>query len=267
MQDVYTPRKRKHEDDEAPSPQRYRLSLHRDFVLGCKHRQHAVQIWTPCCEKLYPCVLCHDETEGHSLDYTQVTTMLCVVCAASQPLGPTCVECHAVLARYFCAPCLIWDRFYSNFHCSRCEHCHPGSPRDYRYCPDCRSCLPRVRFYNHYHLVRPYQKPCAICQEGPLHRVAAPVHLPVCNHALHQSCYDQLMRVDYRCPTCRMSIGDTSELFQLYDLERELNPTPRVYRYPVKIYCNDCRKNSETLNNFIQLQCTLCGSYNVSRAT
>lgn len=264
MQEVHAShsRKRKEREDDKDS---IRVSLHRDFTLGCVHRPHAVKIWCSCCEKFYPCANCHDEAETHALDYTRVGHILCVVCHTVQGLGATCTNCQAILGRTFCGPCLIWDRYLDSFHCSRCNHCHAGRRQDYRYCGQCRACLPRTRFQGHYHVTQPYHKTCLVCQGPSLHHAVGPLHVPRCNHILHRSCYDQLITQDYRCPTCRMSLIDTRDLFDLYTLENDLNPTPPGYQYPVAVYCNDCRTSAPTPNHLLHLSCSQCGSYNVTK--
>ena len=37
-------------------------------TLGCAHYPKGCQIFAPCCGKIYPCRLCHDEGEEHKID-------------------------------------------------------------------------------------------------------------------------------------------------------------------------------------------------------
>ena len=40
---------------------------------------------------------------------------------------------------------------------------------------------------------------------------------------------------------------------------------PEQYNFNVKIYCNDCEKNSETKFHILGHKCQHCGSFNTKR--
>lgn len=37
-------------------------------ILGCKHYKRNCKLVTPCCNKLYTCIRCHDEVADHSTE-------------------------------------------------------------------------------------------------------------------------------------------------------------------------------------------------------
>ena len=75
---------------------------------------------------------------------------------------------------------------------------------------------------------------CPICQED-IHTSREPSQIPPCNHLIHKSCFDQLVKSGhYFCPTCSRSLVDMREMWKFMDAEILETPLPAVYQ--VNIY-------------------------------
>jgi hypothetical protein len=57
-----------------------------------------------------------------------------MVCGAEQPVAGRCGHCSTDLARYFCAPCKLFDddEAHHIYHCPFCNLCRRGQARDSR---------------------------------------------------------------------------------------------------------------------------------------
>ena len=80
-------------------------------IMGCSHYQRGVMIQAPCCQKFYPCHVCHDEDEqeDHRIDRFKIETMVCMLCGTVQPSAKNCVSCSLELASYYCEMCGMWS--------------------------------------------------------------------------------------------------------------------------------------------------------------
>uniref|UniRef100_A0A3Q3WJ93 CHY-type domain-containing protein n=1 Tax=Mola mola TaxID=94237 RepID=A0A3Q3WJ93_MOLML len=67
---------------------------------ACKHYKHSHR-WLrfPCCGRMYPCDVCHDEDQDHPMELA--TRMICGYCAKEQPYanGKPCISCGNMMTR------------------------------------------------------------------------------------------------------------------------------------------------------------------------
>lgn len=62
---------------------------------ACKHYKKSLRWFRfPCCQRLYPCDICHDEQAGHA--HEQANRMVCGLCSREQSVRPSC-ECGMAL--------------------------------------------------------------------------------------------------------------------------------------------------------------------------
>ena len=114
-----------------------------------EHRHIHSPAQSPCCEKVYPCRLCHDDKETHTINRFDVKEVVCRECSCRQPvsvqcrsaqaprtLSPvsdhdlflqvasSCVKCLVLFARYYCSVCHLYDDVdKGQFHCEGCGIC------------------------------------------------------------------------------------------------------------------------------------------------
>jgi hypothetical protein len=83
-----------------------------------------------------------------------------------------------------------------------------------------------------------------------------------CGHSVHNKCYLELIKNIYKCPLCAKTIVDMTKHFDTLNKEiEELLLTGFEINYK-KIYCNDCEKDSNTIDCYVGLKCQNCGSFN-----
>ena len=54
---------------------------------GCIHYKRRCLFVSPCCSKIYPCRVCHDENNDHTLDRHKVEEIICSVCNTRQKVS------------------------------------------------------------------------------------------------------------------------------------------------------------------------------------
>ncbi|KAG9138038.1 hypothetical protein Leryth_001307 [Lithospermum erythrorhizon] len=81
-------------------------------VFGCNHYKRNCKLLAPCCNRLYTCIRCHDETTDHAVERKSITKMCCMKCLVIQPLNSKCstLACNEFsMAKYFCKICKLFD--------------------------------------------------------------------------------------------------------------------------------------------------------------
>ncbi|CAI8035478.1 RING finger and CHY zinc finger domain-containing protein 1, partial [Geodia barretti] len=59
-----------------------------DYRKLCSHYSRGCSFVSPCCGKVYPCRLCHDDQElTHKIDRYRVTEVQCRNCHKKQPVS------------------------------------------------------------------------------------------------------------------------------------------------------------------------------------
>ena len=90
-----------------------------------------------------------------------------------------------------------------------------------------------------------------------------PVVFMKCGHSIHKKCYDQHMKVSYKCPICNKSLANMESQFRNLDVAISGQPMPPEFRdTKATILCNDCSGRSVVPYHWLGLKCSLCLSYN-----
>jgi hypothetical protein len=90
-----------------------------------------------------------------------------------------------------------------------------------------------------------------------------PVVFMTCGHSIHKKCYDQHMRVSYKCPICNKSLANMETQFRNLDVAIQAQPMPAEFRdTKAVILCNDCSGKSTVSYHWLGLKCSICRSYN-----
>lgn len=84
-----------------------------------------------------------------------------------------------------------------------------------------------------------------------------------CGHSIHKKCYDQHMRLSYKCPICNKSLANMETQFRNLDVAIQGQPMPSEFRDTRAIVlCNDCSGRSTVPYHWLGLKCGICLSYN-----
>lgn len=90
-----------------------------------------------------------------------------------------------------------------------------------------------------------------------------PVVFMTCGHSIHKKCYDQHMRVSYKCPICNKSLANMETQFRNLDVAIQGQPMPPEFRdTKAVVLCNDCSGRSTVPYHWLGLKCGICRSYN-----
>lgn len=90
-----------------------------------------------------------------------------------------------------------------------------------------------------------------------------PVVFMTCGHSIHKKCYDQHMRVSYKCPICNKSLVNMETQFRNLDLVIQGQPMPPEFQdTKAVILCNDCSGKCTVPYHWLGLKCSICSSYN-----
>jgi hypothetical protein len=174
-------------------------------IPGCPHYQRGAMIQAPCCQKFYPCHVCHDEKEQHKIDRFKIETMVCMNCRTVQPAARLCVQCSLEIASYHCGPCGIWT-FQSIYHCDKCGICRVGKKEDNWHCDKCNVCFRMDMRNEHVCSIKDgYRTPCPICRSDELIFFSRePMTTLSCGHGVHIKClFDVMEEAGWVCSLCQ----------------------------------------------------------------
>ncbi|KAL2515948.1 zinc ion binding [Forsythia ovata] len=236
------------------------------LAFGCKHYKRNCKILTPCCNKLYTCIRCHDDETDHSVDRKAIMKMMCMKCLVLQPIAPKCstLSCDGFsMGRYYCRICKLFDDDRQIYHCPYCNLCRVGKGLgiDYFHCMKCNACMSRSLFV---HVCREkcLEDNCPICHEY-IFTSNSPVKALPCGHLMHSACFQDYTCTHYTCPICSKSLGDMQVYFGMLEALLAEEKIPEEYSGQVQaILCNDCEKRGTAAFHWLYHKCSHCGSYN-----
>ncbi|KAM4060620.1 zinc-ribbon domain-containing protein [Hirsutella rhossiliensis] len=234
--------------------------------LGCQHYERNVKLECSTCYKWYTCRFCHDAQEDHGLVRKDTRHMLCMLCGTPQKASDVCISCGEVAAQYYCNICKLWENRQSKpiYHCSDCGICRRGLGlgKDFFHCKTCRACITTSIQSSHKCIERSTDCNCPICGEY-MFTSPKPVVFMNCGHSIHKKCYDQHMKVSYKCPICNKSLANMETQFRNMDVAIQSQPMPPEFRdTKATVLCNDCSGKCTVPYHWLGLKCSICRSYN-----
>ncbi|KAF4512814.1 hypothetical protein G6O67_000152 [Ophiocordyceps sinensis] len=234
--------------------------------LGCQHYERNVKMECSTCYKWYTCRFCHDALEDHGLIRKDTRHMLCMICGIPQKASDVCIGCGEVAAQYYCNICKLWENRQSKpiYHCSDCGICRRGLGlgKDFFHCKTCRACITTSIQSSHKCIERSTDCDCPICGEY-MFTSPKPVVFMSCGHSIHKRCYDQHMKVSYKCPICNKSLANMETQFRNLDVAILSQPMPPEFRdTKATVLCNDCSGKCTVPYHWLGLKCSICRSYN-----
>ncbi|KAM9087210.1 RING finger and CHY zinc finger domain-containing protein 1 isoform 1-T1 [Megaptera novaeangliae] len=233
---------------------------------GCEHYDRGCRLKAPCCDKLYSCRLCHDNSEDHLLDRFKVKEVQCINCEKIQRAQQTCEECSTLFGEYYCSMCHLFDKDKKQYHCENCGICRIGPKEDFFHCLKCNLCLTINLQGKHKCIENVSRQNCPICLED-IHTSRIVAHVLPCGHLLHRTCYEEMLKEGYRCPLCMHSALDMTRYWRQLDDEVAHTPMPSEYQnMTVDILCNDCNGKSTVQFHILGMKCNICESYNTAQS-
>ena len=255
--------------------------------IECKHYNKYNYILSKCCNKIYPCRLCHDENEDHKINRYDIDYMKCDFCKCLQKKNiccknPNCFKFNSNHENY-CDKCNLWNNdldknlvflnsilikdistYKKIFHCDDCNICRIGNKEDYQHCKDCNLCVSKKIYENHTCKINMKEKNCPICLKSVWNEFQKNPIILKCGHSMHSTCLNQaLTNGNYFCPICKKSIIDLTQYWNQIEEALELQTMPEEYQnWESEIYCNDCELKSTTKYHFIYHKCNNCNGFN-----
>lgn len=234
---------------------------------GCSHYERRCAYVSPCCNRVYPCRICHDDRENHKINRHAVNEIVCLLCNARQPVNRCCASCGVEFGRYFCSICRLYDdKDKKQFHCDQCGICRVDGRENFFHCPTCDICLCIDLKNSHKCVEQVTHANCSVCLED-LHTSRESLSVLSCGHITHRKCFRNLLTSGiYACPLCCHTMVDMKSTWSSLDLEIANTPMPEEYKNKrVTILCRDCHKISSVAFHVIGLKCQKCSSYNTCR--
>lgn len=226
----------------------------------CPYRHKKItkcKIFAECCKESYCCVKCHNDINNHILEPINVSHVICKTCDTLQQASYMCESCDVIFAHYFCAACKIYSQ-ENAFHCNECNACMLGNTYEYKHCKKCNCCILRLQYDQHKCIENRLDNDCTICCTSL--KCELKIVILKCGHSLHEHCKDKLLKTHTNCPICKMSIVDMT--YEYSQLDDKIKKNPYKNEKTVKIYCNDCIKESNVLYHPLGNKCNRCYSYN-----
>jgi hypothetical protein len=237
-----------------------------DFVAEAKCQHNKLikcKIIFECCGMEFSCKECHNEFYAQ-LPFTDHDIVLphkniiCIKCKTKQQISNSCKKCYTQFSPYYCNVCQIYDASELNYHCFKCKMCIRGNKKLYTHCDECGCCLENLTYKKHKCIPNKLDRNCSICLDSL--RNGEKVINMICGHALHNNCYDILIKSSYKCPECSKTIR--SMKYEFSELSDKIKSLPLKSPKLVEIKCNDCEKTSIVDYHYLGLLCVFCKSYN-----
>jgi RING finger and CHY zinc finger domain-containing protein 1 len=213
-----------------------------------------------CCDRIDQCHRCHREQV--SCSRPNITDNECEI--RQQPSN-SCIQCGSVFAISHCPICKIWTE-KNIFHCDGCGLCRVGNRENYFHCVQCNGCFNVSSRDIHECVLRPMDEvDCPLCME-PIHSAQCAASVLECRHIVHQPCLTKSLRAgEYRCPCCRHSMSDMSDLWEAISASIAQQPMPEEMRVTVAYTCFDCQHKGDGEFHFLGIKCANCNGYNTAR--
>jgi hypothetical protein len=234
--------------------------------IKCNHYTRKCLIRAPCCDKIFPCRLCHNENSDHEINRYDIKKIICIECNTEQDCSNKCIKCNIQFANYYCDICHLWEDNLDKkiFHCDKCKICRVGGKENFFHCDKCNLCLSINLKDNHKCVENTANSNCPCCNENLFSSTMA-LSVLDCGHSIHKECLSKYLQYNYNCPLCKKSIGDLSNYWSMIDNFLQNQEMPDEYKdKKSKIYCNDCEEQSEVKFHFIYHKCLNCNSYNTN---
>ena len=177
----------------------------------CEHYQRYCRVKFECCNLLYSCHRCHnnsDKCSNAEAKAFQATHYKCNYCHHEEEIDENsqhCSNCKAKMSAYFCLPCKHFTSSEKNpYHCEKCGICRIHKDKNF-HCDVCNVCLD-IRLEGN-HKCRPDagHDECCICLEDAF----SGCHVLPCSHRIHRECAVAMFHSGIRnCPVCRHPIHD-----------------------------------------------------------
>ncbi|KAL6145748.1 hypothetical protein ACLB2K_056433 [Fragaria x ananassa] len=242
--------------------------------LGCMHYRRRCKIIAPCCDEVFDCRHCHNESKNslavqpvnrHDVPRHDLKKVICSMCSTEQDVQQYCRQCGVCMGNYFCPKCKFFDDDVSKkqYHCDQCGICRTGGAENFFHCDRCGCCYSTVLKDSHNCVEKAMHHNCAVCFEFLFDTMADITVLP-CGHTIHLECLKEMERhFQYFCPVCSKSYCDMSRVWAKLDEEIGATPMPPMYANKmVWILCNDCGQSSEVNFHMVAHKCLNCKSYN-----
>ena len=256
-------------------------------VLYCKHYKKYNYIVSKCCNKVYPCRLCHDENENHQIDRHDIDYIKCDFCKSFQKKNSACQnkDCYKFDKphKYYCDKCNLWtdtcDDAYvtlnsilinnininkNYYHCNKCGICRIGKKENYIHCDKCNLCLKKDIYEKHACKINMTDQQCPICLKNIWNTVNQSINVLKCGHSIHTECFKEAIKShNYYCSLCKKSIVDLTQYWEMVDEHLNNQTMPDEYNnWTSDILCNECETKSTTKYDFVYHKCINCSGFN-----
>ncbi|XP_028409408.1 uncharacterized protein LOC114532011 [Dendronephthya gigantea] len=192
--------------------------LDQDENWLCDHYKRQCHVKFDCCDKYWPCHLCHNnqsKCKRKKLMTRGLMIVKCVYCDKVQLFSQFCCHCNAKFADYFCGLCQnLTGKDDHPYHCEKCGTCRIHGDR-YFHCDVCGVCLEVQLRGNHKCREGSADDECCVCLED----ISAEYQKLPCSHTVHKECLDEVIKREIiRCPICRKNFRHNLERLSLPDL-------------------------------------------------
>lgn len=229
---------------------------------ACRHYSRKCSIVFDCCNKKYPCRLCHDIQEDHMISCS-IKDICCNICGTQQTVSNKCIYCKTKFGNYFCHICKLWCSDGDYYHCEHCKLCRVGPEKCYYHCMACDACLD-IRLKNkHKHVENTLKSDCPICAEY-LFTSPKDIMFLECGHSIHLECFMSYVERSLQCPVCMKSMIKPKKYYEKITniLKNTKNIQKEKETWTCEISCYDCCADTKTQYRYLFNKCNRCLSYN-----
>ncbi|KAF2304505.1 hypothetical protein GH714_032824 [Hevea brasiliensis] len=169
---------------------------------GCPHYRRRCRIRAPCCDEIFDCRHCHNESKNninvdqklrHDMSRHEVRQVICSLCGTEQGVQQFCTNCGVCMGRFFCETCKLFDDDTSKkqYHCDGCGICRIGGRENFFHCYKCGCCYSILLKNNHPCVEGAMHHNCPVCFEFLFESRYDVTVLP-CGHTIHKNCLKEM---------------------------------------------------------------------------
>ncbi|KAK3036387.1 hypothetical protein RJ639_032156, partial [Escallonia herrerae] len=192
--------------------------------FGCSHYRRRCKIRAPCCNEIFDCRHCHNESKNsldidplsrHDIPRHELKRVICSLCNTEQDVQQNCIKCGVCMGNYYCLKCKFFDDDVSKnqYHCDKCGICRTGGKENFFHCTKCGCCYSNLLKGSHICVERTMHHNCPVCFEYLFDTTKDLTVLP-CGHSIHLECVKGMERIlalfaqshFVICPMCGKSL-------------------------------------------------------------
>uniref|UniRef100_A0A0D9VTZ4 RING-type domain-containing protein n=1 Tax=Leersia perrieri TaxID=77586 RepID=A0A0D9VTZ4_9ORYZ len=232
--------------------------------FGCKHYRRRCRIRAPCCNDVFHCRHCHNESTVRAFVAFSSSLRKMATSSIATQSNRSSVSFVTPSSRCVTTAAFAWESTSAG-SANSWTTILTGSISIAKIVASAGSCYSVSLRDKHYCIENSMKNNCPICYEYLFDSLRETSVLR-CGHTMHLQCFHEMLKHDkFSCPICSMPIFDMDKFLRALDAEIEAGMLHIDYMGKGWIVCNDCRDTTQVYSRVAGHKCCHCQSHNTCR--